>query len=204
MLLKVKPIRQKPDYCGVVSLKMVLDYYGIVKSEKYLAKLSGWKKNYGTSAEGIIKAAQQLGFEAFKKDFSTLEDIKQYLNQKNPVIVDWFSQDDGHYSVAVGINKKNIYLQDPEIGRIKKLDRKVFMRVWFDFPKDYLQSKNELIIRRIIVIEAPTTLRPRNLHKRFVRAEIRRSGKHLSIPQSNPPAGGENSAKADQTSEGLA
>lgn len=155
MLLNVKPLQQKPDYCGVCSLKMVLDYYGIVKSEKYLAKLSGWKKNYGTSAEGIIKAAQQLGFEAFKKDFSTLEDIKQYLNQKNPVIVDWFSQDDGHYSVAVGINKKNIYLQDPEIGKIRKLEKNVFMRVWFDFSKDYLRSKNELIIRRIIVIKPP-------------------------------------------------
>jgi len=157
MLLKVKPRRQKPDYCGVVSLKMVLDCYGIVKSEGYLAKLSGWRKNYGTSAEGIIKTAQQLGLEAYKKDFSTLEDIRKYLDQKIPVIVDWFSCEEGHYSVAVGIDKQNIYLQDPEIGKIRKLDKKVFMRVWFDFPNDFLQSKNDLIIRRIIVIKPTKT-----------------------------------------------
>ena len=31
-----------------------------------------------------------------------------------------------------------------------------FKRLWFDFPNDYLKSKSELIIRRMIVIEKST------------------------------------------------
>ena len=40
---------------------------------------------------------------------------------------------DGHYSVVCGLDDKNIYLQDPEIGSMRKLDREDFMTVWFDF-----------------------------------------------------------------------
>ncbi|MCX6765192.1 MAG: hypothetical protein NT148_01485, partial [Candidatus Nealsonbacteria bacterium] len=58
---------------------------------------------------------------------------------------------DGHYSVVIGLDDKFIYLQDPEIGRMRKIKRYDFMRVWFDFKGDYIKP-NELIIRQIIVI----------------------------------------------------
>ena len=45
-LLKVKSFQEKlgVSYCGPASLKMVLEYYGIEKTEKELARLSGWNK----------------------------------------------------------------------------------------------------------------------------------------------------------------
>jgi len=49
------------------------------------------------------------------------------------------------------LDNNNIYLQDPEIGKIRKLKRDDFMRVWFDFKGEYIKQK-ELIIRQIIVI----------------------------------------------------
>jgi ABC-type bacteriocin/lantibiotic exporter with double-glycine peptidase domain len=150
-LLSVKPFKQVPRRCGPASLKMVLEYYGIMKSEGELTKLTKCNKS-GTRTENIVLAAKRFGMDAYVKDNSSIKEISILLKKGIPVIIDWFSQDEGHYSVVVGIDAKNIYLQDPELGKARKLDKKTFMRVWFDFEGEYLKSSKELIIRRIIVI----------------------------------------------------
>ncbi|KKS74108.1 MAG: hypothetical protein UV45_C0012G0004 [Candidatus Azambacteria bacterium GW2011_GWB1_42_72] len=121
--------------CGPASLKMVLEYFGMEKSEEELGQLT------------------HCGFNALIKDMADFDDIKKYLDQEIPVIVDWFSENDGHYSVAVNMDKENIYLQDPEIGSIRELPLETFKRVWFDFPDKFINSKDDLILRRIIVIQ---------------------------------------------------
>lgn len=78
-----------------------------------------------------------------------------------PVIVNWFTRGradyessevaDGHYSVVVGLDDTHIYIQDPEIGDMRKIERDDFLRVWFDFTGEYIKS-DELIIRQIIAI----------------------------------------------------
>lgn len=153
-MLKVRPFRQtRSGFCGPSSLKMVLDYFGVKKSEKELVKLSGATKEKGAETKSLLKAARRLGFKGFVKDFSEISDIKKYVVQKKiPVIVDWFSGDEGHYSAVVGLNNKNIYLQDPELGGIRKIDIKTFKRIWFDFPGSFLKSKKDIIIRRMLVL----------------------------------------------------
>ncbi len=152
-MLKVKSFKQTTGFCGPVSLRIVLDYFGIKKSEKELAKLSGCSKSKGVEAEGLLKAVKKFGLKGFIKDFSEISDIRKYVkNKKIPVIVDWFSQDEGHYSVVADIDNGNIYLQDPELGRVQKLNIDKFKRIWFDFPGSFLKSKNDIIIRRLIVI----------------------------------------------------
>jgi len=152
-MLNVKPFRQTSGFCGPASLKMVLEYYGVKKSEKDLARLSDATSAKGVGAEGLLKAANLLGFKGFFKDFSDIKDIETYvIKKKIPVIVDWFSTDDGHYSVVMYIDQKKIYLQDPDIGRLRTMDLDTFKRVWFDFPGDFLRLKDNIIIRRMIVI----------------------------------------------------
>ena len=163
IILKVKHFQETlhKDMCGPASLKIVLGYYGIDKTEKELAEMAGWKKDLGIDDKGIKKVAEQLGFKAVIKNNSNFEDIQRWLDRKAPVIVNWFSRGrndypesetaDGHYSVAVGLDDKFIYLQDPEIGRLRKIKRGDFMRVWFDFRGEYVKPK-ELIIRQIIAI----------------------------------------------------
>ncbi len=153
-MLKVKPYEQQySGYCGPASLKMVLDYYDVKKSESELARLAKSTKAKGTSGENLVKAARRLGFKAFLKDSAEISEVKKYvLNKKIPVMVNWFSRDDGHYSVVAGIDKKYIYLQDPELGGINKIELKKFKRIWFGFEGKYLRTKNDIIIRRMIVI----------------------------------------------------
>ena len=151
-LLSVKPFRETPGYCGPASLKMVLEYFGIHISEKKLARLTGATRVKGVEALGLARAARMLGCKAHIKDSATFADIHAYLKRKVPVIVDWFSMDDGHYSVVVGMDRRKIYLQDPEVAQVRAMDLQTFKRVWFDFPHDYLRSKNDLLIRRLIAI----------------------------------------------------
>ena len=147
--------------CGPASLKMVFDYYGIDKTEEEIAKMAGTTEDLGTDEEDIKKAAESLGFKVEIKNESSFEEIQDYLNKKIPVIVNWFTRGridyddsqvpDGHYSVVVGLDDKFIYLQDPEIGKLRKIERNDFMKVWFDFRGEYIKS-DELIIKQIIAI----------------------------------------------------
>ncbi len=148
--------------CGPASLNMVLEYYGMEKTEEELADLCGTDSNLGTSDEGLKRAAESLGLKVEIKNNSTLDDIKQWLDKKVPVIVNWFTRGridyddsevpDGHLSVVVGLDDTYIYLQDPEIGSLRKISRDDFMKVWFDFKGEYIKSWDEMIIRQLIAI----------------------------------------------------
>ena len=116
-MLNIAPFRQKPGYCGPASLKIVLGFFGVKINGKKNAEISGCSRSRGIRAEGLVRAARKLGFHAKIKDFSDLKDIKEWVNKKKiPVIVDWFAFKGGHYSVVSGIDKENIYLEDPSLG----------------------------------------------------------------------------------------
>ncbi len=163
-LLDVQPFQEtlNASMCGPASLKMVLDYYGVEKSEEELAKLCNTDPKLGTSAEQIKQVAENLGFTVEINNNSTLNDIEQWIDKKVPVIVNWFTRGrvdysesevpDGHLSVVVGLDEENIYLQDPEIGKLRTIFRDDFMRVWFDFTKERINSWDEMIVRQLIAI----------------------------------------------------
>ena len=163
-LLPVKPFQETlhAGMCGPASLKMVLDYYGVEKTEKELAELCGTDPDLGTSDEEIKRAAEGLGFNVEIKNNSSFDDIQKWLDKKIPVIVNWFTRgridhddsevSDGHLSVVVGLDEENIYLQDPEIGNLRKIARDDFMKVWFDFTGKYINLWDEMIIRQIIAV----------------------------------------------------
>lgn len=152
-MLIIEPHRQSEAYCGPASLKMVLSYYGLEKSELALARLAGTRRRHGTPAAGLVKAAKTLGFDASIEDEAEIKDIRAYLRKKVPVIVNWFSNDEGHYSVVIGMDRKYIRLMDPEIGGLRTISLKDFNRIWFDFPGDYLRRKEDIVIRRMVVVK---------------------------------------------------
>jgi ABC-type bacteriocin/lantibiotic exporter with double-glycine peptidase domain len=162
-MLPLKPFQEtlNASMCGPASLKIVLAYYGIEKTEQELAELCETKLDLGTDNQGLTRVAEQLGFKVEIKNESTFEDIEYWLDRKVPVIVNWLTRGrmdytdsnvpDGHYSVVAGLDDAYIYLQDPEIGSMRKIEREDFMTVWFDFTGKYIKQ-DELIIRQIIAI----------------------------------------------------
>ncbi|MDD2732251.1 MAG: cysteine peptidase family C39 domain-containing protein [Candidatus Pacebacteria bacterium] len=156
-MIKLKPFRQTPGLCGPASLKMVLDYYSISKSEAEIAKASGATRQKGVSIDGLVKAARHFGLHTFVKKNSSLDDLRYFVKRKIPVIVDWFFEDEGHYSVVVDIDKKNIVLMDPSLRKIliyirrRKMPLDKFFRIWFDFKGDYIKNPKDIILRLIFV-----------------------------------------------------
>lgn len=152
-MLKVPSYRQRPGYCGPASLKMIFAYYGVHLSEKSIAKKARTTKKWGTSGKQMVLAAKKYGYDSRLKDNSSLKDLKRYLKKGAPPIVNWFSKDDGHYSVVIGLDRKKIYLRDPEKKGLTALDLEMFERCWFDFLANKKQGPKSLIMRRMIVIE---------------------------------------------------
>jgi predicted double-glycine peptidase len=148
------------NMCGPASLKIILNYFGVKKEEQELADLMG-KTCLGTDDKGMKVAAESLGFQVVIKNESDFADIQEWLDRSVPVIVNWFTRGrsdysdsdvaDGHYSVVVGLDENNIYMQDPEIGKMRTINRDDFMRVWFDFSGETIKA-NELILRQLIAI----------------------------------------------------
>ncbi len=152
-LLEVKPFQQTAGYCGPACLKMVFDYFDVHVSEGAIAKVGGAKRSTGMGLEGMRNAAMHFNFSFSSQDDASFSDIQVLLKKGIPPIVDWFSVDDGHYCVVVGLDAKMIHLQDPEFGKIHSLDRQTFFRCWFDFPKDFIGKPCDVFTRRLIVVK---------------------------------------------------
>ena len=133
---------------------MVLAFYGIRASERLLVKLSDCKPIWhpeGTSAKGIVRAAKHFGLQARIVDRTDIATLRRLVRDGIPPIINWFSVDDGHYSVVVDVTQKHVVLRDPERPGRVRLTHKVFQRVWFDFRAGKL-SPQALIVRRAIVV----------------------------------------------------
>lgn len=149
--LTVPLIRQAPNQCGPASLWMVLSFFGKRVSVSTLARRARTTV-MGTRAQDLARVARSYGFSASIKDRASLRDIRACLRTGIPPIVDWFSTDDGHYSVVVDCNRSQITLNDPEIRRRRTLALETFERVWFDFRGNVLRSPRQLELRRLIIV----------------------------------------------------
>lgn len=154
-MIKIKPLKQTKSYCGPYCLKMVFDYYGCSISINDISKISSTiisEGNSGTSPKHMVFAAKHFGFNAKYKENASIKEIERLVKKGIPVIVNWFSKNEGHYSVVVGIERGNIYFIDPEYGKKIKLSLIEFQKIWFDYMGDYIKSKKDLRIRPIIII----------------------------------------------------
>jgi ABC-type bacteriocin/lantibiotic exporter with double-glycine peptidase domain len=154
-MINIKPLKQINSYCGPYCLKMVFDYYAFKVKVKDIAKVTETavsEGNLGTSPSNMVKAAKYFGFNSYYKEESSLKEIKKLLNKGVPVIVNWFSEDEGHYSVVVGMDKRKIYLIDPEYGKKVSVSLIDFQKIWFDYTGDYVKSKKDFRVRPLIVI----------------------------------------------------
>jgi predicted double-glycine peptidase len=137
--------------CGPASLKIALQHFEINKTEKELIKLTKCREK-GVELEDLLKIAKKFGLKGFVKEKSSITEIRKYLRKKYAIIVGWFHGDDGHYSVVSKIDRENIYLQDPELGHQRAMRIDQFRRIWFDFPGEYIKTKKDLQLRKMLVL----------------------------------------------------
>ncbi len=130
-LIKVPRLRQSTDYtCGVCALQAVLGYYGDDVREDELARMLKANHTDGTRYKEIAKYGQSHGYNVEIKKDAEVADLEAFLTSGRPVIcliqawgedksgdgqkIDYSKRwQDGHYVVAVGFDKDNIYFMDP-------------------------------------------------------------------------------------------
>ena len=146
-LLDVPKYKQTTDYtCGPACLRVVLAFYGREVSEKEIAQQIS-TTHHGTPPSKLLEGAWSYGLKGRWRKNSSINDLRRYVEEGTPVIVNWFSHDDGHYSVVVGVDDKKVTLLDPEDGKLHSMPHEVFLRVWFDFPSPYIKYRFQLRVR---------------------------------------------------------
>lgn len=142
-------------------------------SEARVAQACRTSHTSGTTGQNLVAAARKLGFIAEIVDDANFRVIERWLRRGVPVIVDWMSIGfrgaarvaTGHYSVVSGLTANDIILEDPAIGRKRRLPRAVFLTLWYDFKFLSPRSDEDLVMRRMVVVAPPDVLSGRHPSK---------------------------------------
>lgn len=142
----VPMFKQTTNYtCGPASLQAILSYYGIHIGEMDVAREAGTSSQEGTPPMGLVRAARKYGLKAEVLTGMTINQLKQFLDRRIPVIVDiqayaknpagyavgW---EDGHYVVATGYDAKQIYFMDPSLDKANGYLRPLeLLARWHDY-----------------------------------------------------------------------
>lgn len=97
--------------CGAASLAMIFAYYGKYIPLEQMRIETGVSRD-GCNAGNIMKAAKKYGLEChgYKKEPDSLRNIE------TPCIIHW---NFNHFVVFEGVKGKNVYINDPAMGRRK-------------------------------------------------------------------------------------
>lgn len=138
MKLNVPYRPQERDYtCGLAALQMVLAFWGEQKSQRKIRKLMKASPRElarrGLDNHKMVRAVQRAGLYAYVNEYSNLEELKSFIRQGYPVIVNYIepSHNDGHFAVVKGFNLLGqIILNDPWNGSDFSLPEKQFLNRW--------------------------------------------------------------------------
>jgi predicted double-glycine peptidase len=130
--------KQEKNYtCGAASMRMILEYFGTIKSEKEVAKLVGSSPNHGTWFKDFSKVAKKLKLDYVEKENGKISELKQLIKDGYKIIVCYLDLKDkehdcvvDHYTVIKKIDENNIYLYDPWYGAKNKYTINYFRRIW--------------------------------------------------------------------------
>jgi len=127
--------QQRFNTCGPACMRMVLEAFGIKKSEQELAKALKTNIFRGTLHKDMVKAAwlYDLRYASFSN--ATIKDLKEFQTKGYQIIVCYKPPEDFyHYAVLRGIDDTHIHLYDPWYGPLTKWELKIFLTRWKSNP----------------------------------------------------------------------
>lgn len=133
MKLQIPYHRQREIYtCGAATLQMVSSYFKKWHSQAELERLTGALPERGTANSEMIRAATDAGFHCYVNSNSSLYEIKHFMQKGLPAIVNYIepTDEEGHFAVVVGFNRRSIILHDPWNGQNFRLKQAEFVRRW--------------------------------------------------------------------------
>jgi len=146
--------QEKPTTCSASCAKMVLDYYGIYKTEKECEEGIGVHSSGAENTE-LASYLNQEGLKTINKEL-TPEEVKQFLDMNCPIIIDGKSfryPDKFHYTVLSDLDlEKNVaVIFDPNYDKkIRTLTLKELDEIWHS--KQMYKPHKPLVRQGIVVI----------------------------------------------------
>ena len=152
---KLVPVYQqsKKLSCGPAALRMVLEYYGVKKSEKEIAKAVGGIRKYGIKTVDLGWYAKKLGYKVellsynrkLSKDRAKIKktqitDILKFIKKEIPLILavrscllhDKKYSKLGHFIVITDYKKGLFYYNDPLDGKRHRIERDSLLLAWYN------------------------------------------------------------------------
>jgi predicted double-glycine peptidase len=107
--------QQTTDFtCGPSCLNSALLYWGIRSpGEHILGTQLGTTYLTPPGPEHIANVARSYGLYAQTRVGLSFLDLVRYVRQGETVIVTWFYEDTGHYTLVTGMDENYIYMMDP-------------------------------------------------------------------------------------------
>ena len=180
-LLRLPVYRQATNYTsGVACVLSVLRYarYEFDIREDNLATALSASEIYGTKAENMVNYLNAVrldeeDFQYFNAEFRqgmTIDDLRNEIDKGNPVICDiqawnWDENEEytmdldysdewecGHWAVAIGYNKDNIFFMDPSTSaNYTFIPNDRLEQRWHDYEEDDSGNRTKYIHSGIVV-----------------------------------------------------
>lgn len=157
--MKIKPIKQRDaSACGPTCIEMALTYFNIPHTVKGIAEMSDYKKEGGLSNTQIISTLKTFGLKAKPHTNVSWEKLAELNTSDAVLILSWMLEGYiGHVSVLEKVTDTHIYLAEPTTGKILKIEKIQFLRLWWDFEardRDiwYPESKADVQLRFLIEV----------------------------------------------------
>lgn len=149
MSINIRLVTQKNKwYCGPASVKMVLDYYGIIKSQEEIGAIFCATEKDGCDIVANINLFNRLDLDAEYFKNSSLEVVNQYLLQGIHPILYWNRRNTGHYSVFSKIENGRVFVADPgNLSRIVSFTKQRFLERWKD-PENPIDKREIIVIKK--------------------------------------------------------
>lgn len=134
---RIEPTRQQTSWtCEPASLKSVVKLLkGMNVPEKKLADLSNATSANGTSPEQLVRACEELKLQAREEKQLTNDQLRQFMQDGSPVILDVDMWDGEHWVVVHACDDASFTLMDPAVGESLTVDDKALDGMRWDSEK---------------------------------------------------------------------
>ena len=152
--MKIELVKQwDSDSCGPASIIMALRHFNMPHTRKQVSSITNYKKEEGLTNSQLITALRSFNVRVKTKTKIDWNELMALSTPENVLIVSWMLNGYiGHFSVVEKVTQTHIFLADPVIGKVRKMQRLIFLRLWFHFGDRWYPEKNSDIELRWIAI----------------------------------------------------
>jgi ABC-type bacteriocin/lantibiotic exporter with double-glycine peptidase domain len=155
IFMKIEPMKQPNDSaCGPTCIFLAVRYFGDATTFEKIEELTEYKKNDGVTDEDIVKVCNQLGHKTERLLNSSWDDLTSRNTENTVLIVSWMQDGyKGHVSIVDKVDKDHIFLIDSDEGKVIKMEKVQFMRLWMEYDGlSWPNTSADIHLRPLIVI----------------------------------------------------